>query len=200
VKNGLISFDPGKMKTSDVAPAVLIESVGYHDAASNKDTLLFTNERGRIELKYNENKISFQYVAIHTGNAAANKYAYQLEGDDKDWIQAGTQRSATYTNLSPGNYTFKVKACNSDGVWNETGASFMITILPPWWKTWWAYTLFALAFIIIILSYIGYRSAALKKENKVLEEKVDLRTTQLQTSIADLKATQSQLIQSEKMA
>ncbi len=200
IKNGLVSFDPGKLKTSDVPPIVLIESVGYHSAANDKDTALFTNERAYIDLKYNENKISFRYVAIHTGDAAANKYAYQLVGYDQDWIQAGTQRSVTYTNLSHGTYAFKVKACNSDGVWNETGALCTITILPPWWKTWWAYTLFALAFIIIILSYIGYRSAALKKENKVLEEKVELRTSQLQTSIADLKATQSQLIQSEKMA
>ncbi|MEO8771951.1 MAG: two-component regulator propeller domain-containing protein [Ferruginibacter sp.] len=200
VKNGLITLDPDKMKTSNVPPVVLIESLGYHSAKENKDTLVFTHGRENIELKYNENKISFQYIAIHTGNAEANKYAYQLEGNDKDWIEAGTQRSVTYSNLSPGTYTFKVKACNSDAVWNENGASFAFTIQPPWWKTWWAYLLYAAIFIAGISSFIAYRSAALKKENKVLEEKVALRTTQLQSSITELKSTQTQLIQSEKMA
>jgi signal transduction histidine kinase len=200
VKNGLVLFDPGKIKTSDVAPVVLIESVGYNSVHGNKDTILFTNGRANIELKFNENKISFQYIAIHTADAVANRYAYQLEGNDKDWIQAGTQRSVTYTNLAPGTYTFKIKAANSDGVWNETGASFNFTILPPWWKTWWAYLSYAALIVIAISSFMAYRSAALKRENKLLEDKVALRTTQLQSSIADLKATQTQLIQSEKMA
>ncbi len=202
VASGLISFDPMRMNENKTPPSVIIESLGYRPANKDnqKDTLVYADGKEKLELHYNQNKISFQYVALHYADAALNQYAVKLDGYDNDWIPAGTQRNATYTNLSPGTYTFHVKACNSDGVWNETGASFTITILPPWWKTWWAYTLFALAFIVIILSYIGYRSAALKKENKVLEEKVALRTTQLQTSLANLKATQSQLIQSEKMA
>ncbi len=202
VPSGLISFDPAHMNENKIPPVVMIESIGYRpgNKDNKKDTSVYTNGLEKIELHYNENKISFQYTALHYADASLNQYAVKLDGYDNDWIPAGTLRTTTYTNLSPGTYTFHVKACNSDGVWNETGASFVITILPPWWRTWWAYTLFALAFIIIILSYIGYRSAALKRENKVLEEKVELRTSQLQTSIADLKATQSQLVQSEKMA
>src|ERR1019366_7404908 len=86
------------------------------------------------------------------------------------------------------------------GVWNEQGTSITIRILPPWWRTWWAYVLYALVFIGSIYGFIAYRSAALRRENKILEDKVELRTNQLQTSIENLKATQSQLIQSEKMA
>ncbi|MFT3910262.1 MAG: two-component regulator propeller domain-containing protein [Ferruginibacter sp.] len=202
VPSGLILFDPDHMNENKIPPVVMIESVSYRpgNKENKKDTSVYTHGLEKTELHYNENKITIQYVALHYADAPSNQYLVKLDGYDNDWIPAGTQRSATYTNLNPGTYTFHVKACNSDGVWNETGASYVITILPPWWKTWWAYTLFALAFIVIILSYIGYRSAALKKENKVLEEKVELRTSQLQTSIADLKATQSQLIQSEKMA
>jgi signal transduction histidine kinase len=76
----------------------------------------------------------------------------------------------------------------------------VITILSPWWKTWWAYLLYALLIVVLIWSYIHYRSKALRRENIVLEEKVNHRTNQLQQSLTDLKSTQSQLIQSEKMA
>lgn len=200
IKNGVIPFDPDNIVENKVSPQVIIESVKYHAAASNKDSILFTEALQQTELKYNENKISFQYVALHFSNALLNQYAYQLEGYDADWIQAGTDRTATYSNLSPGTYTFKVKAANSDGVWNEAGARFTFTILPPWWKTWWAYCLYALLLGGSIWIFISYRSKALRKENQVLEDKVNHRTSQLQKSLQDLQAAQSQLIQSEKMA
>jgi signal transduction histidine kinase/ligand-binding sensor domain-containing protein len=202
-KNGLIPFDPNNIVENKVPPQVVIESVKYHAAgntANDKDTLLFTYGRKQVELKYNENKINFQYVGLHFSNASLNQYQYQLEGYDKDWIQAGTQRTVTYTNLSPGDYIFKVKAANSDGVWNKTPARFTFTISPPWWKTWWAYALYFVVFISLLRVYVGFRASSLNRENKVLEEKVTLRTNQLTKSIEDLKSTQSQLIQSEKMA
>jgi len=163
---GLISFNPEKMNVSTVPPAVIIESVSYSDAY-NKDTILFTYDRKKIELKYNENRVSFQFVALHYANPELNQYAYRLHGFDKDWIQAGTQRSATYTNLSPGKYTFQVKASNSDGVWNETGASFVIVILPPWWRTWWAYCLYGLlllAGIFAVHRFQKQRPIRIKRE------------------------------------
>ncbi|HEU4791123.1 MAG TPA: two-component regulator propeller domain-containing protein [Flavobacterium sp.] len=203
IKNGVIPFDPDNIVENKVPPEVVIESVKYYfteNTANKKDTVLFTNGKQELSLKYNENKISFQYVALHFSNPSLNQYAYQLEGYDTDWIPAGTQRSVTYTNLSPGSYTFKVKAANSDGVWNETGAHFNFTILAPWWKTWWAYTLYFLVFIVSIPSYVTYRARNLKRENTILEEKVAIRTNQLTKSIEDLKTTQNQLIQSEKMA
>jgi signal transduction histidine kinase/ligand-binding sensor domain-containing protein len=201
-ENGIIHFNPSELQANPVAPSVVIESIHYRAAqdTTGKDTFLYPKDGQKITLHYNENKIGFQFVALQFDNPANNQYAFQLEGYDKDWVPAGTQRNATYTNLSPGTYTFKVKAANSDGVWNNTGASIFITILPPWWKTWWAYLLYAILFIAAISTFIAYRSAALKKENKILEEKVSLRTSQLESSIAELKSTQSQLIQSEKMA
>jgi signal transduction histidine kinase/ligand-binding sensor domain-containing protein len=201
-EDGIIHFNPADLKANPVAPSVVIESLRYHSPkdTAGKDTFLFPREGQKITLHYNENKIGFEFVALQFDNPANNQYAFQLDGYDKEWVRAGTQRTATYTNLSPGTYTFKVKAANSDGVWNNTGASITITILPPWWKTWWAYLIYAILFVVALSAFIAYRSAALKRENKVLEDKVSLRTTQLQSSIADLKSTQSQLIQSEKMA
>jgi signal transduction histidine kinase len=201
-ENGIIHFNPADLKANPVAPSVVIESLHYHfpNDTTGRDTFLYPREGQKITLHYNENKIGFQYVALQFDNPANNQYAFQLVGYDKNWVPAGTQRTATYTNLSPGTYTFKVKAANSDGVWNNTGASITIVILPPWWRTWWAYLIYAILFVVALTAFIAYRSAALKRENKILEDKVSLRTSQLQSSIADLKSTQSQLIQSEKMA
>jgi signal transduction histidine kinase/ligand-binding sensor domain-containing protein len=203
IKNGIIPFDPDNIVENKVPPRVVIESIKYHVAsnkANNSDTIVFTDGRKQLVLKYNENKISFQYVALHFDNASLNQYAYQLEGFDKEWIQADTQRSVTYTNLSPGDYTFKVKAANSDGVWNKTPARFAFTISPPWWRTWWAYTIYFMIFVVSIPAYVAYRARNLKRENSILEEKIALRTKQLTKSLEELKTTQSQLIQSEKMA
>ncbi len=201
-RKGFVSFDPLKLNDNKIPPSVIIESISYRSAksAAVSDTVLFTEGRQEITLAYNENKIGFRFVALHFADASKNQYAYQLTGYDKDWVQAGTEHAVTYTNLSPGSYTFKVKGANSDGVWNETEAVLNIMILPPWWKTWWAYILYAILLAGGIWSYIQYRSKALRNENHMLEQKVNQRTSQLQESLSDLKSTQTQLIQAEKMA
>jgi signal transduction histidine kinase len=93
-----------------------------------------------------------------------------------------------------------VKAANMDGVWNKTPASIVIVIHPPWWRTWWAYILYVVLFVAALWAFIAYRSNALKKQNKILEEKVTDRTQQLNKSLEELKSAQAQLIQQEKMA
>ena len=198
-KNGLISFDPAKMHKSTTSPAVIIESVRYA-AGSNRDTILNVDERNNLQLKYNQNRVGFKFVALHYANAMSNQYAYKLNGYDKDWTNATNPRPVNYSNLSPGTYTFHVKASNSDGLWNEAGASFTFTISPPWWFTWWAYCVYALLIGGSIWAFTQYRSRVLRKENLVLEAKVNDRTKQLQQSIETIKSTQAQLIQSEKMA
>ncbi len=103
----------------------------------------------QLTLTHQQNLMSFEFAALHFSNPMQNQYAYQLEGWDKDWINTDAKnRRATYTNIPPGNYTLRIKASNKDGYWNASGKSLNITILPPPWKTWWAYTLY---FILIIL-------------------------------------------------
>jgi signal transduction histidine kinase/ligand-binding sensor domain-containing protein len=199
-RNGILAFNPLQLDESKTLPAVYIESVGYRSSGNSNDTTLFTEGLEKIRLKYNENRVSFQYIALHFADASLNQYAYQLEGYDKDWIQAGTQRSVTYTNLSPGKYIFKVKAANSDGLWNETGATITVIISPPWWQTWWAYTLYVLIFLGALRVFSKFRERRLRHEKETLELKVNHRTKQLQESIENLKTTQTQLVQSEKMA
>ena len=151
-------------------------------------------------LPYNDNYLQFHFGRNNLSRTDSVWYTYVLEGIDKNW-SAPTINNATenYLNLPPGHYTFKVSSKNINGLWSKP-ASLSFTITPPWYYTWWAYTLYVLIGLGLLRLYIVYRSRKLKKENKILEEKVKHRTEQLQKSLEDLKATQSQLIQSEKMA
>ena len=106
-----------------------------------------------VELQYDENDLNFDFVALNYINSQKNQYAYLLEGYDEDWIDAGNRRTAFYTNLSPGQYTFRVKGSNNDGYWNEEGASLGLHIHPPFWKTWWAYVIYALVFIVLVFLF-----------------------------------------------
>lgn len=176
-----IMFDP-KAVTKDINPPLVhIQDIAYGNPRSEKDTVTSVEayDRSKIELQWNENKISFNYVALDYINPAENKYTYQLEGYDNHWIQAGLQRSVTYTNLPPGTYTFRVKASNSDGVWNLKGDSFVLIIHSPWWFTRWAWVLYAVAAAGAIWGFVQYRSRALLKEKRILEEKVEERTAEV---------------------
>jgi signal transduction histidine kinase len=123
-----------------------------------------------------------------------------LAGADDAWIYAGQEhQSKNYFNLSPGAYTFRVATRGITGQWGDP-AEFSFRIFPPWWLTWWAYLAYAIIAIGGIGAIVQYRSRRLKKENRLLEEKVSQRTDELRETISNLKSTRTQLIQSEKMA
>jgi signal transduction histidine kinase/ligand-binding sensor domain-containing protein/DNA-binding response OmpR family regulator len=109
------------------------------------------NETKEIQLKYNENSISFEFASLHFASPVKNKYAYRMTGFDEDWIYTMASRNmASYTNLDPGSYTLEVKASNNDGVWSKETAKINITIEPPLWKTPFAYFVYVL-FILFIM-------------------------------------------------
>jgi signal transduction histidine kinase/streptogramin lyase len=153
-----------------------------------------------LRIPHNENYLQFQFAQANLGRQDSVLYSYILEGIDKKWSPFSEKTfTDNYLNLPSGEYTFKVRSRGLNGKWG-TPALFEFTILPPWYKTWWAYLIFALLIIGFLRAYVVFRSRRLKKENRILEEKVALRTNQLQKSLEDLKSTQTQLIQSEKMA
>jgi signal transduction histidine kinase/ligand-binding sensor domain-containing protein/DNA-binding response OmpR family regulator len=105
-----------------------------------------------ITLGYEDKSFSIEFAALDFSGPSKSRYAYQLEGLDKNWIYTdASRRIATYANLSSGTYTFKVKAANSDGVWSQKPRTLKIIVLPPWWRTWWAYSLY-----LIVLGAIGF--------------------------------------------
>jgi signal transduction histidine kinase len=153
-----------------------------------------------LHIPYNQNYLQLQFAQDNWGSKEPVTYAYILEGIDKNWTIAGDKaQTENYLNLPPGSYTFKARSKGTNGKWGLP-ATLSFTITPPWYQTWWAYTILVLLGVSLLRGYIVYRSRRLKKENRVLEEKVALRTSQLKQSLEDLKSTQSQLIQSEKMA
>ncbi len=151
-----------------------------------------------LVLPIKNNNISFDFGSISTSFGKAILYQYKLEGYDKNWSELSNKTEASFGNMSEGNYTFHVKALSPFGSWSETNYSFKV--LPPWWRTWWAYALYILLFALGIYTFIRWRTKALQKEKIILEEKVITRTSELKESLEHLKSTQSRLIQAEKMA
>jgi ligand-binding sensor domain-containing protein/signal transduction histidine kinase/DNA-binding response OmpR family regulator len=165
------------------------------DSQTNEKTTGFNlaktiHETKSIILSHQDNIITFEFSVLHFRNTKKNKFSYQLVGWDKDWVHTDYKnRRATYTNLPHGDYTFSVKASNSDGYWSEEGASLQITVLPPPWKTWWAYTLYGLALLIIIYAFIRSQRDKLifeRKLNSQLESKVEERTKEKQHFIENI--------------
>jgi signal transduction histidine kinase/ligand-binding sensor domain-containing protein/DNA-binding response OmpR family regulator len=109
-----------------------------------------------IKLGFKDNFFAFQFAALDYIDPQQNQYAYILEGFDDDWTYSGNRRYANYTGVPPGNYIFRVKASNNNGIWNEAGTSLRVKILPPPWKTWWAYVLYTLSAIGLLVAWRYY--------------------------------------------
>jgi len=136
-----------------------------------------TNLPLSLELSHKNNNLTFDFQAFTTDNV---KYTFMLEGQDEDWSPLSSNAEAVFTNITPGHtYTFRVKAVNSNGVWSNQTISFTFKIDPPWWQTWWFYTIMIVTVLLSIYIFINYRVAQLAKEKKVLEEKVTERTIEL---------------------
>lgn len=132
-------------------------------------------------LSYLDRVFSFEFAALNYRAAKENRYKYRMEGFEEAWNEVGsTRRFATYTNLDPGDYVFKVIASNNDGVWNEEGASIKLTITPPWWEM--AWFRIGMLFLVIGLIYGGfrYRVRSVERQNRQLEIRVATRTRELQ--------------------
>ena len=176
--NGLISFDPENTPDNPFTPNLYItdlklsnESVLPNDVSGllNKNI----SETKHITFTHDQSIFSIDFVALNYAQLGQNQYAYMLEGLDPDWNYIGNSRSASYTNLEPGNYTFMVKAANNDGVWNKNITSLSIKKLPPYWKTIWAYLVYC--FIALILFFIirKYFLIKLHLENNLKLEKLE---------------------------
>ena len=144
-EGGIIYFHPDSIKDDPIPPKVVLSRVSLFNKPGEKLNYKgFISELKEITLPYYQNDLRFDYVGLHFSLPAKNKYKYILENFDRNWVDAGTQRNATYTNLDPGKYIFSVKAANKDGIWNETGTSITVIITPPWWETTHAYILYFL--------------------------------------------------------
>ena len=194
---GLIRYDPKKDHQTDKEFFTLIRLI-----ETKTDTIplpFYGRKKDVPAVERKENSYRFEFAAPYFEEEKKTKYQTFLEGFDSDWVDWNDNRFKEYTNLSPGTYTFHVRAMANTGRISEK-AVYSFVVLPPWYATWWAYLIYALLIGAAITGIVKWRSQKLKAENRLLEEKVAERTTELEKSIADLKSTQAQLIQSEKMA
>jgi len=160
--SGIYCFNPEELKTNPYEPPVFLTSLSVKkDKAEKKikDDALVINLKNRdeVSLSFNQNTFTIDFVALNYTLPSKNTYKYRLQGFDKDWIEMENSHQVTYTNIPSGDYMFTVKAANNDGVWNETGKSLKINILPPWYRTSWAFaiwTVLLLTLIFIVNSYI----------------------------------------------
>ena len=191
---GVVMVEPGAVQVDSSAPAVSItdvsvfnrslalpprpEGVELHGAVTAPRKLVLTAEQSMF---------SIEFAALHFADPGKNTYAYQLEGFDRGWVGAdAAHRIATYTNLDPGNYVFRVKAANDRGQWSDASTSLAITVLPPFWKTWW-FRLLAAALTIGLLALVyRMRVRALTYSKRRLEAVVSARTAELAESNAKL--------------
>jgi signal transduction histidine kinase/ligand-binding sensor domain-containing protein len=173
--NGFNVFSPENLAEDTNIPAVVLTDFKVFNKSvlpSPQEQRLTTDisDAEFLRLSYKDAVLTFNFAALEFTNPTKNRYAYTMEGFDKDWVAAGSKREATYTNLDPGSYVFRVKAANSDGIWNEKGTSIQIVIAPPYWETWW----FRLAILLAFLSFgpIVYirRVNALKRTQTVQQE------------------------------
>lgn len=151
--NGLNVFDPDSIIENKHIPPVVFTDFRIFDKPVNLNSDI--NSVDEIKLSYRENFFSFEFAALDFTLPNRNSYAYRMQGFDSDWIYSGSRRYASYTNLDPGEYVFRVKGSNSDGVWNEDGISLKVIITPPFWATWW-FRLFAIIMLAGTL-YMIYR-------------------------------------------
>ncbi len=185
--NGLNYFDPLLIKESKITPNSFI----YSFSRQGKNITIDTNiiYKRHLELNYKENYFTFELVALDYVSSEKTKFMYYLEGYDKDWSSPTTVRYVSYTELPGGKYTFKVKATNSDGIWNKTSYEITIKVIPPWWKTIWFYITTAVLSLTGVIGFIRYRTSFIKKENKLLENKVAERTKELAEKNRDITSS-----------
>lgn len=181
--NGLTIFNPAKIKLNSHVPPVVLTKYLKMNMPDLENQALRNVEL--IEIRYEDYFVAFEFAGLDYASPSSNRYRYKLDGFDEEWIDAGTLRRATYTNLPAGRYTFKVKAANNDGVWNEHGVNLAVTVLPPPWKTWWAYLAYFAIVIglmaLIVRAYINkLKKAAFYRIE--LQQEVQNRTQELQVA------------------
>ena len=200
---GFVIFDPAKLEKNKVKPHVELTDFFIYqksvtkEYAKDPEDVLFekpVNQINEIVLDYTDNMLTFEYTAISYSLTENINYAYCLEGFDLDWNEVGNEHKATYTNLPPGKYNFRVKARNNDGYWGENELLIKLMITPPYWQTWWFRVIMVLVLLLVV--YCGYllRIKYLNTRDVMLTQKVAQRTSELERINADVVEQKEELI------
>jgi signal transduction histidine kinase len=189
--NGYLMIDPKLTGKNKHEPPIVITELKIlnqvtHPRLTDSPLKYHISETKEITLPYNKNSLTFEFTALNFNSSQNNKYSYYLEGFDNGWVSTN-HRTATYTNLNPGKYIFRVKGSNNDNVWNEKGVSIIITITPPFYKTWWFNLFMLISLALIIYLVFSWRTRRITNKNLWLEEVVIQRTSELKEANEQLE-------------
>ena len=210
--NGITMFKPQDINKNSTPPKVFLTDLKLFDKSviPGKESILKKPiyETDDIRLAHDQNNIAIEFSILHFANPTKNKFSYKLENYDNAWREGSNRQEAYYPDLTPGDYIFRVKGANNNGVWNEKGVELQITVAPPWWNTFWAYIAYTLLFIGGVFgAHLFFRNRVIVNERKKSQarelaqaKEIEKAYHKLEESHETLKATQTQLIQSEKMA
>ncbi len=190
--NGFNAFYPEKIKNNTNIPSIVITDFMISNESVKTDTNI--SEKKYLLLNHKQNDLTFKFVSIDYILPEKNQYAYKLVGYDNDWVYSKYQRSAKYTNLPPGHYTFMVKGSNNDLVWNEKGAKIAIYIKPAFWQT----SIFKISLILLILFAFIFaawlRMRILQKQKLYLEKEVKRQTKEIREKNEELQQQKEEII------
>jgi ligand-binding sensor domain-containing protein/signal transduction histidine kinase len=200
---GYFSFSPVELIRNLKAPEIVFSGFRLADKivkpGDGGPVNVSLSQQPEIRLRYDQDVFSFDFAAIDYANPEENRLIYFLENYDNNWCQASSEQRAYYFNIPPGKYAFRVKAVNSYGVWAEKKID--VIIMPPWWGTWWAYCIYGFLFIAAAFGIDRYmRRRLLQAEKERSRDRELSQAKEIEKAYTELKATQTQLIQSEKMA
>jgi ligand-binding sensor domain-containing protein len=194
-EDGYYDLLPGQLNTNPTPPLVIFSGfrVRGRPAASREWGPLTPSLDSvrRITLKHDQNSFSFDFASIHYSNPGRNRLFYKLENYDQDWLNAGVARTAYYYNVPPGSYIFKVKGASSEGVWAERAIE--VTVMPPWWNTWWAYFMYAVLITVAIWAIVHFHSRSLRRELEQRKKDQQLAELQHQKSELEMRALRAQM-------
>ncbi|MCK5280961.1 MAG: sigma 54-interacting transcriptional regulator, partial [Cyclobacteriaceae bacterium] len=193
---GFNSFFPENIKDNKYIPPIVITSFQKFNKPVHFNHPVY--EIQEIDLSYKDYVFSFEFSALDYAASEKNEYAYKMEGLDDDWIYTDSKRRfATYTTLSPGEYLFRVKGTNSDGIWNEEGASIRIILTPPFWQTWWFRTIIIFSILLTAFSFYKRRINKIEEKERNLAERLNEKTkaaTALQNALSEVENLKNRLV------
>ena len=195
--NGYNAFNPAGLPINAHAPAIVL--TGFFNGRSGIREDLELNDDGSLELSHKQDTISFEFAALDFSAPERNQYMYKLEGFDNEWVNLGNRRRVTFTNLDDGSYLLRVKAANSDGVWNEAAFALPVRVAPAPWETWWAYLGYFMAAVQLgVLIWWAHRQKVRREEDysRRLERAVAVRTEKLVERNQQLKVLNNALQES----
>ena len=188
--NGFNVFDPSKIKQNTYVPPIsFTEYLRYNTDDEEGKPIIEKgiSARDSIILTYKDNITTLQFAALSYYNNSENQYKYMLEGFNENWIQLGNNHTVTFTNLSPGDYTLRVIGSNNDGLWNNNGASLFVEVLPPWWRTNIAYTIYVIAFLSAMFGLRTFEMKQREQKAKMRENELRLKATEAEKRAIEIE-------------